>query len=39
MYSGIEFKEAELNNVVVDVMSVGVSTVQLYRSVHVCESV
>ena len=42
VYSGTEYKEAELNNVVVDVMSVGVSTVQLYRSVRerdrVCDS-
>lgn len=39
VYSGTEYKEAELSNVVVDVLSVGVSTVQLYRSVSVTESV
>ena len=39
VYSGTECKEAELSNVVVDVMSVGVSTVQLYRSVSMRDGV
>ena len=39
VYSGTECKEAELSNVVVDVMSLDVSTVQLYRSVSMSDGV